>query len=83
MADIAYLVRHGESLVSFNTKTFHQKKKEKKEKKKGILLHPIFAELQSTRLRRDEVPTAITSALSVFSMSLLLLIQDSTASTRV
>ncbi len=50
---------------------------------KGILLHPMFAELQSTRLRRDKVLAALTSVLSVFSMSLLLFIQDSTASTRV
>ena len=50
---------------------------------KGILLPPMFAELQSTRLRRDKVLAALTSVLSVFSMSLLLFIQDSTASTRV
>ena len=43
----------------------------------------MFAELQSTRLRRDKVLAALTSVLSVFSMSLLLFIQDSTASTRV
>ena len=45
----------------------------------GILLPPMFAELQSTRLRRDEVPTAITSVLSVFNMSLLLFIHDKTS----
>ena len=43
----------------------------------------MFAKLQSTRLRRDKVLAGLTSVLSVFSMSLLLFIQDSTASTRV
>ena len=39
----------------------------------------MFAKLQSTRLRRDEVLTAITSVLSVFNMSLLLFIKDKTS----
>ena len=33
---------------------------------KGILLLPMFVRLQSTRLKQDEVPTAITSVLLVF-----------------
>ena len=50
---------------------------------KGMLLPPMLADLQSTRLRRAEVPTAITSVLSVFNVSLLLLTQDKTSSIHV
>ena len=48
-----------------------------------ILLTLMFAELQSTQLRRDEVTKAITSVLSVFNMSLLLFIQNKTSSIHV
>ena len=40
---------------------------------KGISLPPMFAKSQSTRLRQDKMPTAVTSVLSVFNTSLLLL----------
>ena len=69
------LVLHGESLVNFKTKV--------KYVLKGILLPSMFAELQSTRLRRDEVPTAITSVLSALNMSLQLFIRDKAFSIHV
>ena len=53
-----------------------------------ILLPLIFAELQSTRLRQDEVPTDVSfclvlSLMSVFNMGLLLFIQDKMSSVQV
>ena len=50
---------------------------------RGILLPLMFAKLQSIPLRWDEVPTAITSVLSLFNISLLLLIQDKMSSIHV
>ena len=64
-ADAAYLALHGESLINLISRYFT-------EVLKGILLLPMFAESQSTRLRRDEVPKAISSGLSMLNMSLLL-----------
>ena len=66
-----------DSLVNVNTKV------NTTEVLNGILLPSMFAELQSTLLRRDKVPAAITSVLSVFSMSLLLFIQDTMSSIHV
>ena len=74
--ETAYLVLHGKSLVNFSTKVFP-------EVLKGILLPSMFAELQSTRMRRDEVPIAITSVLSTFNTNLLLFLQDKTSSIHV
>ena len=76
MTDTAYLVLNGESLVSSNTKVFHRSFE-------GILLPPMFAELQSTQLRWDEMPIAIISVLSVFNMSLLLFIHNKMSSIHV